>query len=141
VNIDNPEWDFTKWSEYTNLNQIELLYRKVGVAEWSYALDPSFNRVNFPLVPADVCDDRILIISVSSHLLSFEQGAIDYGFSSAVWVPTGLNDGDYEIVLHVICKPSGLSVPPPGVDEYYSEIVRGVWSSFFFHQHNLSLTD
>jgi len=82
-----------------------LLYRKVGVAEWSYALDPSLTRVIFPLVPAD--------------------GEIDYGFASAVWVPTGLNDGNYELVLHVICQSSGLSFPPPGVDEYYSQVVQG----------------
>ena len=51
---------------------------------------------------------------------------MDYGFASAKWNPVGLTDGDYELVLHVVCEPTGLSFPPPGFDEYYSSIVRGV---------------
>jgi hypothetical protein len=38
----------------------------------------------------------------------------------------GLNDGEYELMLHVICEASGLSFPPPGIDDYYSATIRGV---------------
>ena len=54
------------------------------------------------------------------------QGTVDYGFASAKWNPIGLTDGDYELVLRVVCEPTGLSFPPPGFDEYYSSIVQGV---------------
>jgi hypothetical protein len=54
------------------------------------------------------------------------QGEIDYGFAQAKWNPVGLNDGEYELMLHVICESSGLSFPPPGIDDYYSATIRGV---------------
>ena len=54
------------------------------------------------------------------------QGEVDYGYSSASWLPTGLNDGNYELIVHVLCEPSGLSFPPMGIDESYSSIVSGV---------------
>jgi hypothetical protein len=57
---------------------------------------------------------------------SYFQGEIDYGFSSALWNPIGLNDGTYELIVHVACEPSGLHFPPPGIDQSYSSIVTGV---------------
>ena len=54
VTIYNPSWDFEKWAEYSNLDRIELLYRAVGDAEWSYALDGSENRIAFPYIVAAV---------------------------------------------------------------------------------------
>jgi hypothetical protein len=29
-------------------------------------------------------------------------------------------------MLHVICETSGLSFPPPGIDDYYSATIKGV---------------
>ncbi len=57
------------------------------------------------------------------------QDEIDYGFAGAQWNTVGLNDGEYELVLHVVCETAGLSFPPPGIDDYYSAPVRGVWSN------------
>jgi hypothetical protein len=54
------------------------------------------------------------------------QGSIDYGFAAANWSVHGLPDGEYELVLHVVCEASGLSFPPAGIDDYYSSPVRGV---------------
>ncbi len=59
------------------------------------------------------------------------QDEIDYGFAGAQWNHVGLNDGEYELVLHVICETAGLSFPPPGIDDYYSAPVRGVCFPFF----------
>jgi hypothetical protein len=66
---------------------------------------------------------------------SYFQGEIDYGFSSALWNPIGLNDGTYELIVHVACEPSGLHFPPPGIDESYSSIVTGVcfWKPLRMH--------
>ena len=65
------------------------------------------------------------------HLFFFlfylHQGEIDYGFASAKWNPVGLPDGEYELMVHVICEASGLSFPPPGIDDYFSSSIRGVW--------------
>jgi hypothetical protein len=47
VTVFNPEWDFTKWSEYANLRDIQLLYRRAGDSQWHAALDQAFNRVYF----------------------------------------------------------------------------------------------
>jgi hypothetical protein len=106
INIFNPEWDFAKWSEFENLKSIELLYRRVGDSEWRNGLDEDSARISFEtLVP---------------------EGTLDYGFSSAKWNPVGLNDGEYELMLHVICESSGLSFPPPGIDDYFSSPIRGV---------------
>ena len=60
---------------------------------------------------------------------------MDYGFSSANWLPTGLNDGEYELMLEVLCDPSGLSFPPPGIDNYYSAVVTGVRCLFRLQLH------
>ncbi len=48
------------------------------------------------------------------------------GFSVALWDTSYLNDGVYELMLHVLCEPSGLSFAPLGIDESYSSIVSGV---------------
>ncbi len=48
------------------------------------------------------------------------------GLSVALWDTSYLNDGVYELMLHVLCEPSGLSFAPLGIDESYSSIVSGV---------------
>ena len=118
VTIENPEWDSQEWSKYPNLDSIELLYRFVGD-------DAQFNRISFPLSPPAVC---AFICSLIQELIVFIKGQKDFGFGSARWLPVGLNDGEYELILHVICEPSGLSFPPMGIDEYYSSTVKGVCS-------------
>ena len=57
---------------------------------------------------------------------TYLQGDIDFGFNVVLWDTSYLNDGTYELMLHVLCEPSGLSFPPPGIDEYYSSVVTGV---------------
>jgi hypothetical protein len=59
-------------------------------------------------------------------MLFMLQDEIDYGFAGAQWNPVGLTDGEYELVVHVLCETAGLSFPPPGIDDYYSAPVRGV---------------
>jgi hypothetical protein len=54
VNIYNPEWDFTAWSEYANLQGIELLYRRVGDSEWRHALDADSARIDFDTIVPEV---------------------------------------------------------------------------------------
>jgi hypothetical protein len=54
VNIFNPEWDFSKWSEYENLNAIELLYRRVGESQWRNALDEDQSRIFFDTIVPEV---------------------------------------------------------------------------------------
>ncbi len=54
VNIYNPAWDFTAWSEYPNLQGIELLYRRVGDSEWRHALDADSARISFNTVVPEV---------------------------------------------------------------------------------------
>jgi hypothetical protein len=54
VNIYNPEWDFAKWSEYANLQGIELLYRRVGDTEWRHALDADLARIAFDTIVPEV---------------------------------------------------------------------------------------
>ncbi len=118
VNIYNPAWDFTAWSEYPNLQGIELLYRRVGDSEWRHALDADQVRVSFETIVPEVCS---LLLDVA-----YAQDEIDYGFAGAQWNHVGLNDGEYELVLHVVCETAGLSFPSPGIDDYYSAPVRGV---------------
>jgi hypothetical protein len=55
VSISNPEWDFAKWSEYPNLQGIELLYRRVGDSEWQHALNADSARIAFDTVVPEVC--------------------------------------------------------------------------------------
>lgn len=53
VDIYNPQWDYTKWSAYSNLHSIALMYRRVGDADWSHALDAANNLIFFQyIVPA-----------------------------------------------------------------------------------------
>ncbi len=54
VNIYNPEWDSTKWSEFPNLQGIELLYRRVGDSEWRHALDTDSARISFETIVPEV---------------------------------------------------------------------------------------
>ena len=54
------------------------------------------------------------------------QGDIDLGVFTAMWDTSYLTDGTYELILHVICEPSGLAFPPPGINEFFSAIVSGV---------------
>ncbi len=119
VNIYNPAWDFTAWSEYPNLQGIELLYRRVGDSEWRHALDTDSARIAFDTIVPEV-------FSLFCLMLFMLQDEIDYGFATAQWNTAGLNDGEYELVVHVVCESSGLSFPPPGIDDYYSAPVRGV---------------
>ncbi len=62
-------------------------------------------------------------------MLFMLQDEIDYGFAGAQWNTVGLNDGEYELVLRVVCETAGLSFPPPGIDEY-SAPVLGVCFSY-----------
>ena len=54
VNIYNPQWDYVKWSEYPNLNNILLWYRRIGDAEWRSALDASYNPISFKFIVPSV---------------------------------------------------------------------------------------
>ncbi len=62
VNIYNPEWDFAKWSEYANLQGIELLYRRVGDSEWRNALDADSARIAFDTIVPEVCSLSCLML-------------------------------------------------------------------------------
>ncbi len=64
--------------------------------------------------------------TISCFMLLMLQDEIDYGFAVAQWNHVGLTDGEYELVVHVVCESSGLSFAPPGIDDYYSAPVRGV---------------
>ncbi len=56
VTIINPSWDYMKWSEYPNLSNIELLFRRVGDVDWLSALDPSGNRIYPAKAPPEVLE-------------------------------------------------------------------------------------
>ncbi len=64
VNIYNPAWDFTAWSEYPNLQGIELLYRRVGDSEWRHALDADSVRISFNTVVPEVCPLLLDVVHV-----------------------------------------------------------------------------
>ena len=60
VTVINPSWDYMKWSEYPNLSNIELLFRRVGDVEWLSALDPSGNRIYPAKSPPEVLDFALI---------------------------------------------------------------------------------
>ena len=54
VYIYNPEWDIATWSQYSNLENIQLLWRRVGEVDWHNALDDTLSRVYFSTSVASV---------------------------------------------------------------------------------------
>ena len=74
VYIYNPEWDTAKWSEYSNLDNIQLLWRRVGDVDWHNALDETLNRVYFATsVPAV----GAVVIKKSTHRTVYAVPLVD----------------------------------------------------------------
>ena len=55
MSVENPEWDTISWAAYKNLNNIELLFRRVDDLEWHSALNPTGGRIYIPIRVPTVC--------------------------------------------------------------------------------------